>query len=36
MILKGLKMNLSIAEANEIIAEVNARDTAIGRDMSRW
>lgn len=36
MILKGLKMNLSIAEANEIIAEVKARDTAIGRDMSRW
>lgn len=29
-------MNLSIAEANEIIAEVKARDTALGRDMSRW
>jgi len=29
-------MSLSIQQANEIIAEIKARDTAIGRDMSRW
>ena len=29
-------MVLSIQEAEDIIAEVKARDTAIGRDMSRW
>lgn len=29
-------MSLSIQEATEIINEVKARDTAIGRDMSRW
>lgn len=29
-------MTLSIQEAEDIIAEVKARDTAIGRDMSRW
>lgn len=30
------KMSLSIQEAKNIIAEVKARDTAMGRDMSRW
>ena len=29
-------MTLSIQEAEDIIAEVKERDTAIGRDMSRW
>ena len=29
-------MTISIQEAEDIIAEVKARDTAIGRDMSRW
>ncbi len=29
-------MVLSIQEAEDIIAEVKARDTAIGRDILRW
>lgn len=29
-------MSLSVQDAKNIIAEVKARDTAIGRDMSRW
>ena len=30
------KMSLSIQEAKNLIAEIKARDTALGRDMSRW